>query len=96
MEAHPITAFSTRLHQVLDEVLAGSTGGLDAGSAGDAAVLLSKAEARISALRLRLLDQARRADTISAHEAVTRRAGGPRPPRSTTAARVATSRSRAG
>ncbi len=28
MEAHPITAFSTRLHQVLDEVLAGSAAGL--------------------------------------------------------------------
>ncbi len=70
MEAHPITAFSTRLHQVLDEVMTGSPAGLDAGSAGDAAVLLARAEARISALRLRLLDQARREETLTAHQAV--------------------------
>ncbi len=71
MEHHPITAFSTRLHQVLDEVMTGSAVGLDAGPAADAAVLLAKAESRIAALRLRVLDRARHEDTLTAHEAVT-------------------------
>ncbi len=70
MEHHPITTFSTRLHQGLDEVTAGSTAGLDAGPAADAAVLLAKAEARIAALRLQVLDRARCEDTLTAHEAV--------------------------
>ena len=70
MEHHPITAFSTRLHQVLDEVLTASAAGLSGESAGDTAVLLAKAEARISALRLRLLDQAHREDTCTGQQAV--------------------------
>ncbi len=70
MAPHPITSFSTRLHQVLDEVLAGSAAGLSGESAGDAAVLLAKAEARISALRLRLLDQAHRENMCTGQQAV--------------------------
>lgn len=70
MQDHPITAFTTRLHQVLDEVMAGSAAGLASEPAGEAAMLVAKAEARLSALRLRLLEQARRGDTIAAQEAV--------------------------
>ncbi len=70
MEAHPITAFSARLHQVLDEVMAGSAAGLSGESAGDAAVLLAKAESRISALRLRVLEQAQREDACTGQQAV--------------------------
>jgi hypothetical protein len=69
MEAHPTAWFATRLHQVLDEVMAGSAAGLTPESAGDAAVLVAKAEARLAALRLRLLDQARR-DESRAERAV--------------------------
>ena len=70
MEHHPITAFGTRLHAVLDEVLTASAAGLSGESAGDTAVLLAKAEARISALRLRLLGQAHREDTCTGQQAV--------------------------
>ena len=70
MEHHPITAFSTRLHQVLDEVLTASAAGLSGESAGDAAVLIARAEARLAALRLRLLEQAAREDTGTGQTAV--------------------------
>ncbi len=71
MEAHPVAWFATRVHQVLDEVMAGSTNGLSGESAGDAAILVARAEARLSALRLRLLDQAHREDVSAASESVT-------------------------
>ena len=70
MEHHPITAFSTRLHQVLDEVLTASAAGLSGESAGDTAVLIARAEARLAALRLRLLEQAAREDTCTGQQAV--------------------------
>ncbi len=70
MAGHPITGFTTRLHQVLDEVMAGSTAGLDGEAAGEAAVLVARAESRLAALRLRLLDQARRAETSTTEQAV--------------------------
>jgi hypothetical protein len=70
MEPHPIAGFTTRLHQVLDEVLTSSAAGLSGRSAGETAALLAKAEARISALRLRLLDQAHREGVITAQQAV--------------------------
>ncbi len=70
MEAHPTVWFATRLHQVLDEVVTGSAAGLDGTSAADAAVLVARAESRLSALRLRLLDQARREEDSSAEQAV--------------------------
>ena len=70
MEHHPITAFSARLHQVLDEVLTASAAGLSGESAGDTAVLIARAEARLAALRLRLLEQAAREDTCTGQIAV--------------------------
>ena len=90
MEQHPITAFSTRLHRVLDEVLTASAAGLSGETAGDTAVLLAKAEARISALRLRLLEQAGR-ETPAPASRRSRRAGGPPPRRWSTAAPARTS-----
>ena len=55
---------------MLDEVLTASAAGLSGESAGDTAVLLARAEARISALRLRLLEQAAREDTCTGQQAV--------------------------
>ena len=60
--SHPVTFFAERVHEVLDEVTAVSTAGLSGESAGEAAVRLARAEARLAALRLRLLDKAHRAD----------------------------------
>ncbi len=60
--SHPVTYFADRVHEVLDEITMVSTAGLSAHSAGKAAVQLARAEARIAALRLRLLDKADRAD----------------------------------
>ena len=90
MEHHPITAFSTRLHAVLDEVLTASAASLSGQSAGDTAVLLAKAEARISALRLRLLEQAA-ARTPAPDRWRSPRAGGPAQRRWSTVARAGTS-----
>ena len=70
MEHHPITTFTTWLHQALDEVLTASPAGLTGQSARETAVVLAKAEARISALRLRLLEQSAREDTCTGQTAV--------------------------
>jgi hypothetical protein len=59
---HPLRFFADRVHEVLDEITMVSTAGISAKSAGAAAVQLAKAEARIAALRLRLLDKADRND----------------------------------
>ena len=55
---------------MLDEVLTASAAGLSGESAGDTAVLVARAEARLAALRLRLLEQAGREDTCTGQQAV--------------------------
>lgn len=59
---HPVSWFARRMHEVLDEVTMTSTSGLTAQEAGDAAVQVARAEARLAALRLRLLDEAHRGE----------------------------------
>jgi hypothetical protein len=69
--SHPVTCFADRLHEVLDEVTMVSTAGLSGEEAGHAAVRLARAEARLAALRLRLLDKADRADVGEATASAT-------------------------
>jgi hypothetical protein len=60
--SHPVRWFASRVHEVLDEVTTASTAGLSAQQAGEAAVQVARAEARLAALRLRLLDEAHRGE----------------------------------
>ena len=60
--SHPLTFFAERVHEVLDEVTMVGTSGLSGQAAGKAAVQLARAEARLAALRMRLLDKADRGD----------------------------------
>ena len=70
MQHHPITTFTTHLHAGLDEVLTATAAGLSGESAGDAAAQVARAESRLAALRLRLLEQAAREDSCTGQTAV--------------------------